>query len=110
MTKKQQIEIQEACEKLVEQGKLVEIDYDTDNPKWQETEAFLSNLWGVIARYDEKCVKCGEPVDKAQESYTRCVVNNDFQILHEYCQKNNGLKWTVKEIENILTSQQEGKE
>lgn len=95
-------ELIEALEKQVEEGRLIEIDYDTEEPKFQETEAFLSNLWGVMSRYNTKCVKCNKPIDREQETYTSVVANNDFYFIHEYCQHNSGHKWTRKEVENIL--------
>ena len=40
-------DIVKACDKLVEEGKLVKINPDSKNPSWQEVEKFLDTIWGV---------------------------------------------------------------
>lgn len=98
-------ELIEALEKQVEEGRLIEINYDDSNPSFQETDAFLSNLWGVMSRYNTRCVKCKNPIDREQETYTSVVAYNDFYFLHEYCQRNNGHMITRKEIESIIAKE-----
>ena len=77
-------EIVEACDKLVEEGKLVKINPESKNPSWQEVEKFLDKVWGVTNRY-EICGKCGEQVDLMQNEFLRMDVGNDWFYLHAQC-------------------------
>jgi len=77
-------DIVEACDKLVEEGKLVKINPDSKNPSWQEVEKFLDGVWGVTNRY-ENCEKCNEPIDLMQQEFLRMDVGGYWVYLHDQC-------------------------
>ena len=99
---RKQSEIVEACEKLVEQSKLVEIDYDTDNPSFQEIEAFLENKYGVKNLY-EPCCKCGEMIHTWQEEYARVDYKSDWYYIHAECVKpHTAFQWLQETVRIVL--------
>ena len=44
-------QIEEDCDQLVEQGKLVKINPDSKEPSYQDVEKFTDTVWGVTNRY-----------------------------------------------------------
>lgn len=84
MNKKQRIEIEDACDRLVEEGKLVKINPESKDPSWQNVENFLEKVWGVTNRY-ETCEKCKEPVDLMQNEFMRMAVGGYWVYLHAQC-------------------------
>ena len=81
LTKKQ---ITEACDELVQQGKLVKINPDSKTPSWQEVESYLDNIWGLTNRY-EICEKCKSSVDLMQEEFLRMNIGGYWVYLHAQC-------------------------
>ena len=77
-------EIEEACDKLVEEGKLVKINPESKEPSYQEVEAFTEKHWGITNRY-ENCEKCNEPVDLMQNEFIRMDVGGNWTYLHAQC-------------------------
>ena len=77
-------DIVKACDKLVEEGKLVKINPDSKNPSWQEVEKFLDTIWGVTNRY-EICEKCNEPIDLMQQEFLRMDIGGYWTYLHDQC-------------------------
>lgn len=77
-------EITDACDELVQKGKLVKINPDSKNPSWQETEKFLESVWGVTNAY-QTCHKCGEEVNLDQNEFMRMAIGGDWVYLHMEC-------------------------
>jgi hypothetical protein len=98
LTKK---EIEESCDLLVEQGKLVKIDPESNTSSWQEVEKFIDNVWGVTNRY-ETCEKCQEQIDLMQQEFMRMDIGGYWVYLHGQCTLPHLGFFTVKQsYENL---------
>ena len=80
-TKKQ---IEEGCDQLVQEGKLVKINPESKEPSYQNVENFLEKVWGVTNRY-ENCEKCNGQVDLMQNEFLRMDVGGHWVYLHADC-------------------------
>lgn len=81
LSKKQ---IEEGCDILVQEGKLVKINPESKEPSYQNTENFLETVWGVTNRY-EICEKCQEQVDLMQNEFMRMEIGGYWVYLHAQC-------------------------
>jgi hypothetical protein len=77
-------QVEEGCDQLVQEGKLVKINPESKEPSWQETEKFLETVWGVTNRY-ETCDKCKDQVDLMQNEFLRMEVGGYWVYLHAEC-------------------------
>lgn len=85
MTKKAERKlIEEACDQLVMEGKLVKINPESKEPSYQNVERFLDKVWGVTNRY-EICEKCKKEVDLMQNEFLRMDIGGYWVYLHAQC-------------------------
>lgn len=70
-------QVGEVCDKFVEEGKLVKINPESKEPRYQNTDNFLKTVWGITGRY-ETCEKCKEPVDLMQNEFMRLDIGSQM--------------------------------